>query len=347
MGGEDGGNHQETTFDPFDQPRINSFLSKPSPWAWCFLQTRTDNKSSRSIYLVLRSLSTGHLNPGLNQPPINRYARPMTQEHTNLHHPPIRDRRHFQTPLKNCDLEDRHPTEQPNLEEYQRKRVGLEGSIDNLRTILICHRCDREILEDDAECKGKTEVDEHFSPKETRRGAEGCICTVNEPFANDIAQYATCTAVTDSHSHRHEHWTPGILVMVLEVFALLSVSCTLLLVIFVFRRVIVLISFMLSRNPRFQVILLAVTLGIRESVDNVPPIHVSRCLLTSCSTNIRSRRLMHFLRTGLAILLWRWRSAILDIYPQRDRPQIQRIDNIYRNHNIHHRPPASSPDNVE
>ncbi len=117
MGGEDGGNHQETTFDPFDQPRINSFLSKPSPWAWCFLQTRTDNKSSRSIYLVLRSLSTGHLNPGLNQPPINRYARPMTQEHTNLHHPPIRDRRHFQTPLKNCDLEDRHPTEQPNLEE--------------------------------------------------------------------------------------------------------------------------------------------------------------------------------------------------------------------------------------
>merc|ERR1711939_1011632 len=305
MGGEDGGNHQETAFDPFDQPRINSFLSKPSPWAWCFLQTRTDNKSSRSIYLVLRSLSTGHLNPGLNQPPINRYARPMTQEHTNLHHPPIRDRRHFQTPLKNCDLEDRHPTEQPNLEEYQRKRVGLEGSIDNLRTILICHRCDREILEDDAECKGKTEVDEHFSPKETRRGAEGCICTVNEPFANDIAQYATCTAV------------------------------------------IVLIRFMLSRNPRFQVILLAVTLGIRESVDNVPPIHVSRCLLTSCSTNIRSRRLMHFLRTGLAILLWRWRSAILDIYPQRDRPQIQRIDNIYRNHNIHHRPPASSPDNVE
>merc|ERR1711939_659731 len=246
MGGEDGGNHQETTFDPFDQPRINSFLSKPSPWAWCFLQTRTDNKSSRSIYLVLRSLSTGHLNPGLNQPPINRYARPMTQEHTN-----------------------------------------------------------------------------------------------------DIAQYATCTAVTDSHSHRHEHWTPGILVMVLEVFALLSVSCTLLLVIFVFRRVIVLIRFMLSRNPRFQVILLAVTLGIRESVDNVPPIHVSRCLLTSCSTSIRSRRLMHFLRTGLAILLWRWRSAILDIYPQRDRPQIQRIDNIYRNHNIHHRPPASSPDNVE
>lgn len=64
-------------------------------------------------------LSARLLHSRLNEPPIDWYSCPMSQEHPNLHHPPVCDGIHRQFVVEDGDLEDSHPGKEANLEEKQ------------------------------------------------------------------------------------------------------------------------------------------------------------------------------------------------------------------------------------
>ena len=51
-----------------------------------------------------------------NEPIIHGDRRPVTEEHADLHHPPVRRGVHLKLPIEDRDLEDGHPPEEADLE---------------------------------------------------------------------------------------------------------------------------------------------------------------------------------------------------------------------------------------
>lgn len=129
--------------------------------------------SSNKSLLSMERLRACFLNPSADQPIVDRNSGPMSNEHadlsirrlihtshafsaickvTYLHHPPVYHRVHLEFPLKNGDLENSHPAEQPDLEEGQRQDVCLGRAIYRLRPVLAGHGRDGVVLEQDTKC---------------------------------------------------------------------------------------------------------------------------------------------------------------------------------------------------
>lgn len=174
-----------------------------------------------TVYLFSRSRL---LNVLLNQPlvdrdgseepaqlsannPIHSRGDELPKNHANLHHPPIRPRIHFQLVVPDPHLVRNHPPKQPNLEERQAQKVRFCSSHDRLGPVLPAHRRDAEVLEDDAEEQCEAVVDEQAWPHVGT--VDHHARAVDKPFANEIAQNATCTAVGNADEDGRPHGPVG------------------------------------------------------------------------------------------------------------------------------------------
>lgn len=72
-----------------------------------------------------------------------------------LHHPPVRYRVHWQLPVEDPHLKNRHPAEQADFEERQGEKVGFCGPPDCGQAVVARHWSDGEILEEDSKDKRK------------------------------------------------------------------------------------------------------------------------------------------------------------------------------------------------